>query len=491
MPTRHHFGQARLPYSSIFALTLLTGCAVGPLYHVAAVPVAPAYKEIDTSVWKAATPADASSHGKWWEIFQDSQLNALEEKIDSGNQTIAVAEAHYHAAQALVRQARAQYVPSVTSTPSYSNQRIAATPYTTTASGISYNEYSLPITVAWEPDFWGRVRKSVAANVYAAQGSAADLENARLLAHASLAADYFQLVGIESQKQLLDATLIAWQRYLELTQGLKKSGLVADEALAAAESQLEAAQAQDTNLGIARSQYEHAIAVLIGTSPSALNVSLVTKDDIVPPIAVGIPSELLERRPDIASAERAMAAANAQIGVAKAAYFPSILLSASGGFETLSGLNWFTWPSRFWSIGPSAAETIFDGGVRKATVDQYKAQYEETVATYRQTTLTAFQQIEDNLAALRILNEDIRQQDQAVQSARRYLQQATTRNAAGLDPYLNVLIAQVNLLTYQQTCVSFRTQQKLAAVSLVTALGGGWSTNDLPTSKEVLKRHAP
>ena len=338
-----------------------------------AVPTAPSYKESDPAIWKTAEPKDGVVRGKWWEMFQDPQLNALEERVDAGNQNIAAAIARYDAARAVVRQTRSQYFPTVTTTPSISNSRIAVIPYAPAVSGTTYTEYSFPVTASWEPDFWGRVRKNVQANAYTAQSSAADVENVRLLARADLAADYFQLRGVEAQKDLLDSTLVAWQKYLDLTRNLMKSGLATDEAVAAAESQLEAAQAQATNLGIARTQYEHAIAILLGESPSAVSLPAATKDIQHPVISIGVPAELLERRPDIAATERAMAATNAQIGVATTAYFPNVLLSAATGIESQSFASWFAWPSRFWSIGPSAVETIFDARLRRATVAQYQA----------------------------------------------------------------------------------------------------------------------
>jgi NodT family efflux transporter outer membrane factor (OMF) lipoprotein len=478
----------------IMLCLLASGCRIGPAYHLPPVPEAPAYKELDPSIWKNAKPNDAAVRGKWWEAFQDPQLNALEEQIDAGNQNIAAAAASYAAARAVVRETRSQYFPTLTTTPSMTNTHLPVSPYVAGFTGTTYTEYSFPLTASWEPDLWGRVRKTVQANEYTAQSNAADLENVRLLAHADLAADYFQLRGVEAQKELLDATVVAWQRYMGLTKTLYKSGLDADEALAASESQLEAAQAQDTNLGVSRAQYEHAIAILLGQSPSSFTIPSATGEIHPPDIPVGVPAELLERRPDIAGAERTMAAANAQIGVAKTAYFPNILLSATGGFESLSFADWFAWPSRFWSIGPSAAETIFDAGLRKATVQQYRSLYDESVANYRQTALTAFQQVEDNLAALRILSQDLQQQGAAVQSARRYLSQATTRNTAGLDPYLNVLTAQVSLLVYQQTYVGFQTQQKIASVQLIEALGGGWNSSQLPSPKQVSRQssnHSP
>ena len=482
-------GRAAPQLSAFFSgvlLLLTTSCSLGPKYQRPSVPLAPSYKEAtSSSFWKPAQPKDGVVRGKWWEVYGDPQLNALEERIDSRNQNIVAATADYMAARAVVRLTRAQYFPTVTTSPSISNARLTALPFAQAASGTTYTEYTFPLTATWEPDLWGRVRNSVRASTYAAQASAADLQNVRLLAHANLAADYFQLRGIEQQEGILEATVVAWKNYLDLTKGLYKSGLDADEALAAAESQLEAAQAQATNLGIARAQYEHAIAALLGESPSSFTLGPATMEVQLPDIPVGIPADLLERRPDIASAEKAVAEANAEIGVSKAAYFPDITLSATGGIESLSFADWFTWPSRFWSVGPAAAETIFDAGARRAGVQQAQSVHDATVATYRQTVLTSFQQIEDNLAALRILAVDLKQQDAAIQSAKRYLDQATARNTAGLDPFLNVLTAQVNLLVYQQTYASFQTQQMIASVQLVEALGGGWSASDLPTPREV------
>ena len=476
----------RLFFMASFAMILLTGCDLAPKYSVPSSAVAPVYKEVDSShVWKPAEPKDSAIHGKWWEMYGDPQLNALEERVDATNQTLAAAAANYSASRAVVRQTRAQYFPTVGTTPSIAYSRLAVSPYVQTTSATTYTEYSFPITASWEPDLWGRIRNSVRASAYAAQASAADLENARLLAHASLATDYFQLRGVEQQKRILNATVKAWQNYLDLMRGLHTSGLATDEALAAAESQLEAAQAQETYLGIARAQYEHAIAILVGESPSSFAVPHPDQEARLPEVPVGIPAELLQRRPDIASAERAVAQANAQIGVARAAYYPNITLGATGGLESLSFTDWFTWPSRFWSVGPAAAETIFDAGARTAALQQTQSLRDVTVADYRETVLTAFQQVEDNVAALRILSDDLKQQDAAVQSAKRFLAQATARNTAGLDPFLNVLVAQVDLLTYQQTYVSFETQQMIASVQLIEALGGGWSTSQMPTPKQV------
>jgi NodT family efflux transporter outer membrane factor (OMF) lipoprotein len=332
---------------------------------------------------------------------------------------------------------------------------------------------------------WGRVRNTVRGATYAAQATSADLENVRLSVEAELAVDYYELRAQDELKQLLDSTVAAYRESLNLTQVQLKSGIGTDEAVAQAEAQLEATQAQDTNLGILRAQYEHAIAVLVGETPSTFSIPIEPLNANPPAIPVGLPSDLLERRPDIAASERAIAQANTQIGIAKAAYYPNVTLSATGGFGSASIADWFTWPSRFWSVGPSLAETIFDGGLRKGTLQQSRALYDQTVANYRQTVLTAFQQVEDNLAALRILSEDIQEQDAAVQSAQRSLHEATVRFEAGIDPYLNVLNAQTVVLNTQQAAVNFRAQQMVASVQLIKALGGGWDTAQLPSPSQL------
>ena len=493
-------GQTVLPVALAALLLLAMGCTVGPKYVRPPVPSPPAYKEIPpaaakgSELWRATQPRDGTNRGNWWKVFNDPQLNDLEEKASSSSQEIAAAADNFLAARALVREARSQYFPTVTANPSILNSRPSPGQFggvrAGSVSGIgltvkSYTNYSLPFDASWEPDFWGHIRSTVRANIYAAQASAADLANVRLTVQAELAADYYELRAQDSLKELFDSTVTAYQDALNLTRAQYIAGLGSDESVAQAEAQLKAAQAQDTNLGILRAQYEHAIAVLIGQPASSFSLgpnALAANPPAIPP---GIPSELLERRPDIAAAERSVAQANAEIGVAKAAYFPTILLTASGGFGNSSAANWFTWPSRFWSVGPSLAETIFDAGLRKATVQQYRATYDQTVANYRQTALTAFQQVDDNLAALRILSQDIDQQGAAVQAAQRSLQEAEVRYKAGLDPYLNVITAQTILLTDQQSGVNFRMQQMVASVQLIKALGGGWDSSQIPLEKEV------
>lgn len=496
------FGRPLVQLSILAICLLFSGCSVGPKYALPPVQTAPAYKELPqpaasgAETWQTAKPSDSADRGKWWTTFNDPHLNELEEKAGVSNQQIAAAVDNFAAARALVREARSQYFPTLTTNPSAMRTLPSPAQFSglqassSSLSGLSvktYNDFSLPFDASWEPDFWGRVRNSVTANTYAAQASAADLENIRLGVQAELAVDYYELRAQDSLKKLCDSTVAAYQEDLDLTRSQYKAGLNSDEAVAQAEAQLKAIQAQDTNLGILRAQYEHAIAVLIGQSASAFSLPANDSEPDLPAIPVGVPSELLERRPDIASAERAMAQANAEIGVAKSAYFPAILLGATGGFGNSSLSTWLTWPSRFWSAGPGLAETIFDAGLRKATVQQYRATYDQTVANYQQTALTAFQQVEDNLASLRILEQDIDQQNAATEAAARALQEATTRYKAGLDPYLNVIAAQTALLNDQQTAVTFRMERKVAEVQLIKALGGGWDASQIPSTRDVGK----
>jgi NodT family efflux transporter outer membrane factor (OMF) lipoprotein len=465
-----------------------TACTVGPKYAKPSAPVPPAYKETGASNvdgdWKPAQPKDDAARGKWWERLNDPQLNALEEKLNISNQNIAAATANVLQARAMIQAARAQFFPTVTANPGITNSRLS-TAFGQTV-GINYSTFALPLEASWEPDLWGRIRNTVKSNTFAAQVSAADLENIRLSAQAQLASDYYQLRGQDALKQVLDSTVGAYREQLELTRDLYKAGLNNDEAIAQAESQLKATQAQDTNLGVLRAQYEHAIALLSGQPASTFSIpALETLEASPPPIPLGIPSQLLERRPDIAAAERAVAQANTQIGIAQKAYFPAVTLTASAGLQSLAVTKWLAWPSRVWSVGPGLAQTVFDGGLRKATVQQFQASYDQTVATYRETVLTAFQQVEDNLASLRILTQVIEQQDGAIESARRSLEEANVRYQAGLDPYLNVIAAQTALLTGQQTAVSFRAQRMVVSVQLIEALGGGWDASQIPSEKEL------
>lgn len=483
----------------------LASCTVGPKYHTPTTQTPASYKEVtaanikEVGNWKVAQPSDQLMRGKWWEMFNDPELNKLEDQVDEHNQSIAASYASFLAARALVKQARSELFPTATAGPSITKQLQSAnlhnvggtggTGTTGSSSGAAFATYDLPLDASWVPDLWGRVRNTIRSQAYSAQASAADFQNVRLTMHAELATDYFELESQDSLKQLFDSTVRAYQQSLDLTQALYETGIDSEESVAQAQTQLQTATAQDTNLGIARAQFEHAIAVLVGQPPATFSIPQRPLTFAPPPIPLGIPSDLLERRPDIASNERIVAQANAEIGIARAAYFPTLTLSASAGLESSTFTDWFTWPSRFWSLGAAGAETIFDAGLRRATVEQFRATYDEDVANYRQSVLTAFQQVEDELASLRILTAQIQQQDAAVESAQHALDLATTRYKLGIDPYLNVITAETTLLTNQQTAVNLRSQQMTASVSLIEALGGGWSRAQLPTPAQLTWGH--
>jgi multidrug efflux pump len=483
---------------------LLGGCAA-PEYHVPAVSTPEAFKESSAAAyqssppgtWQPARPQDALLKGKWWEVFGEPELNALEEQLNISNQTIAQAFQNFMAARAQVREARAGYYPTVTTSPSYTKGRSSGatgagaslatgSSSVATGGGATYQDISLPFDVSWEPDLWGRIRDTVHEYQYAAQVSAADLENQRLTEQADLAVYYFELRGQDALQDLYDRTIAADKQSLELTRALLDTGIDSPEDVAGAEVTL--ANAQATAIGIAtnRALYEHAIATLIGRPASGFCMAVKPLTTAVPAIPVGVPSQLLQRRPDIAAAERTMAQANALIGVEMTAYYPTLDLTASGGFESSLVSTLFTAPARFWTLGASASETIFDGGLRKATLAQYQAQYNADVASYRQTVLTAFQQVEDYISTLRVLSQQIESQQVAVSAAQRYLDVARSRYQTGLDPYLNVMTAQVTLLTDQQTEVTLRVSEMVAAVELVQALGGGWDVTQLPTAEQVV-----
>jgi NodT family efflux transporter outer membrane factor (OMF) lipoprotein len=496
----------RIRISPLIAAFLLAGCMVGPKYHPPTATVEPppvAYKELPTQgpesgPWKVAQPSDQMLHGKWWEIYNDPELNALEEQLNTNNQTIKQSYENYMEARTLIQQARSQLYPTIGTTPSYTRTRssaniaggVVATGATGTSnagSGRTLNLFSLPGDISWEPDLWGRVRNTIRENQYNAQLSAGDLENVRLTEQASLASFFFELRGQDALQKIFDDTIEADKRTVQLSRDRYETGVDDLISLVQAENALQNAQAAATNLGVARAQFEHAIAVLVGKVPADLSIPVKPLNTTAPAVPVGVPSQLLERRPDVAASERNMASANAQIGIATAAYYPTITLSASGGFESSAVKNLLTWSSRFWSVGPSLSETIYDAGLRRATVNQFIALYNGNVANYRQTVLTAFQQVEDNLAAERILSKQILEQQDAVQSAQKYLELAIARYETGVDQYLNVLVAQTTLLTDQQTLASLRTQSMTSSVQLVEALGGGWDVSQLPTPAQVSK----
>ena len=489
--------------SLLAVAAVLSGCTVGPHYHRpdAAAALPESYKELtpadypSTDGWKVAQPAkDAVLKGKWWEIFNDLELNTFEEQVNVSNQSLASATAAFLVARSMVKEARSQYFPTVTVGPAITSSQQSGTltsGFTTGSGGgggtgvaVSpqvITNFNLPFDATWTPDLFGRVRNTVLANANAAQASAGDLENTRLMLQAEVAVDYFSIRGQDALKKLSDETVVSFQESLRLNQALYETGIASDEAVAQAETQLESAQAQNTNLGIVRAQFEHAIATLVGQPASNFSIRTLPLQTSPPAIPYGLPSQLLERRPDIAASERRMAQANAQIGEAVAAYYPTVTLSASAGLESSSFTKWFTWPSRFFSVGPSVSETLYDGGLRHATVQQFRANYLETVANYRQTVLTAFQQVEDNLSSIRILSIEIAQQDTAVGSAQRNLKIAIDRYKLGIDPYLNVITAQTTLFSNQQTDVNLRIQQITASVQLVEAIGGGWDASQLPS----------
>ena len=470
--------------AALLVATLSACTVVGPDYVRPTAITPDAYKEIDG--WKVARPKDDVIRGSWWEMFGDPQLNALEPQVSISNQNLAVAEAQYRQAQALVREARAAYFPTATigigANRSSASTTTTATGTNSTGPRTTISDYSLPFDVSWELDVWGRIRRTVESNQANAQASAADIESARLSAQAALAQDYFQLRTLDAQKQLLDATVAAFQKSLDLTKNQYASGVVSSADVLQAETQLKTTQAQAIDVGVARAQTEHAIAVLIGQAASTFSLPAMPLTATPPAIPVGVPSELLERRPDIAATERLVASANAQIGVAEAAFYPSVTLNASLGLESSSLGKLFTAASRFWSVGASISQTVLDGGLRRAQTDFAQAAYNATVATYRQTVLTAFQGVEDNLAALRILEDENRAQDEAVKAAQQSLSVITNQYKAGTVSYLNVLIAQETLLSNELTAILIRGRRMSSAVLLIQALGGGWNVSNLPSN---------
>ena len=452
---------------------LLAACTVGPKYERPALVTPPAYKE--SKDWKIAEPKDGVPRGKWWMIFGDTALNELAEQIQTGNQDLRFAEAQYRRAQALTRQARAGVWPTVTGEVSV-----------TRSGGARRNEstsYDLSGRAGWDADLFGRVRKSIEAGEATEQASAADLESVRLALQAELVSAYLQLRVLDSQRRLLDETVEAFAKSLQLTRNRYEAGLAGRVDVAQAEAQLKSTQAQAIDTGVLRAQFEHAIAVLLGRAPAELAVTAEPLKVAMPSIPTGLPSELLERRPDIAAAERRVAAANAQIGVARAAQYPSLTLSASAGLASSSFSEWLSLPSRVWAFGPALAQTLFDAGARKAVTEQAIASHEATVATYRQTVLSAFQDVEDSLSALRILEQEAVVQADAVKAARYALELTINQYKAGIVSYLNVVTAQTTLLNNERTALSLLGRRLTAAAELVRALGGGWTVETKTTAK--------
>jgi len=477
------------------AVALVAGCNLAPEYARPS-PFAPAasaempgaYRELtpadfpSTDGWKMAQPRDDLIRGSWWEMFGDPLLNELEQQVDVSNQSLALAAANYRVARALVGEARAQLFPTVTTSPSVTRSKSGSgttSTSSTRSSSSATTQFQLPFDATWEADLWGRIRNSVNASTDEAQATAADLENTRLLIHSEVAVDYFQLRGQDAQKEILDSNVVAFRKALDLTKIRHEGGIASDEDVAQAETQLNTTIAQDTDLGVLRAQLEHAIAALTGKPASSFSIPLAPLQPNPPEVPLGLPSQLLERRPDIAAAERRVAEANAQIGVVKAAFFPTLTLSGSAGFASTALGSLLSAPSRFWQFGASLAQTLFDGGKRQATVEQAMASYDGTVASYRQTVLTAFQEVEDELASLRILSQERGQQDAAVASAQTALARAEDRYKFGVDSYLNVITSQSTLLSNQRTAMNIRLQQMTASVLLIKALGGGWEASRL------------
>lgn len=458
-------------------LVFLAGCAVGPDYHKPDAPVPAQFKELEG--WRQAAPSDAAPRGPWWTLFDDAELDGLMKRVDVSNQTIIAADARFRQARAVVDQARAGLFPTVSANGSATRTKSPSLPNAPSFATGAVNNFNASLNASWELDLWGRVRRSVEAGEASWQGSSADLEAARLSARASLAQAYFSLRVADAARRVLEETVASYQRTVELTRNRYNAGVAARVDIVQAEVQLKSVQANLIDVGVQRAQLEHAIALLVGVPPAQFSIAPVTADLKIPSIPVVVPSELLQRRPDIAAAERAMAAANAQIGVATAAYYPSLTLTGAAGSRTTQLTDLLTAPTRFWSLGAAAAETLFDGGLRRATTEQARAAYDAQVATYRQTVLTGFQEVEDNLAALRILDQEATLQEEVVAGARHALELTENQYRAGVVGYLNVIAAQQVLFNNQRTQFDILGRRLTASVALVRALGGGWTTEQL------------
>jgi NodT family efflux transporter outer membrane factor (OMF) lipoprotein len=466
------------------AVFLLSGCAVGPKYHPPLVQAPPAYKEVGD--WKPAQPNDQNLGGDWWTVFQDPQLNALEAQVNVSNQNLKAAEAQFRQARAALRYNRADYYPTVTAGLSATRTRVSShrPPPNSIFNGITENDFVLPIDISYQADVWGRIRKNVESYREQAQASAADLASVNLSMHADLAIDYFEARSLDAQEQLLNSTVKQYEEALELTQSRFQGGIASEVEVEQAKTILQTTRAAAIDVGVLRAQFEHAVAILIGKPPAEFSLPPLPLTTPPPHVPVSVPSELLERRPDIAAAERRVAAANALIGVAKSAYYPLINLGASGGFESSSITTLLTGPSGLWSLGVSAVETIFDGGRRHALTDEARAAYDYQVATYRESVLAGFQQVEDNLAAVRILENEAQVQDEAVVAAQHSLDLSITRYKGGVTSYLEVITAQNAALADEETAVNILGRRMATTVLLIQALGGGWDRSSLPERPE-------
>jgi NodT family efflux transporter outer membrane factor (OMF) lipoprotein len=460
------------------ATLLLSGCTVGPNYTRPSAEAPAAYKETPQN-FKEAQPSDALSKGKWWQIYEDPQLNDLEEHISVSNQTLKAEQAQFAAARAAVRIARTQSYPNVTGGLSAGHQSESYNRPLGT-NNLHYQDYQLPVDVSYEPDLWGRVRRLVEANRSEAQATAADLANVELSLQAELAVDYFEMRGLDAEKKLLDSTVESYQKAMELTQTRYQGGVATAVDVAQAQTQLETTRARSIDVGVDRAAFEHAIAVLVSKPASEFSISPLSLQTPPPSTPPGVPSDLLERRPDIAAAERRVQEANAQIGVARSAYYPNVTLLAGGGFESGSLGTFLQGASGFWTLAGQASELLFDGGQRRGINEQARAFYDKSVDNYRQTVLTAFQEVEDNLAALSILQEEANTEDAAVQAAQRSLDLSTTRYRGGVTNYLEVTTAQSAALTDEVTALDILIRRMSASVLLIKAIGGGWDASQIP-----------
>jgi len=478
-------------FALLAAVLLVSGCTVGPNYHRPTAPAAPAFKESAVPVpppnppgggWKQVAPNDSALRAAWWEIYQDPQLDTLEQQVAVSNQTLKASYEQYMQARAAVQYYRSQYFPTVQVGPSATRTRQSTNrPLYVAGSKSTYNDLFLQGQVSWEPDLWGNIRRAVESQRATAQATAADLANVDLSIRSELATDYFELRGLDTQQRLLDNTVQQYQDYLALTRTRFTGGVATDSDVALAQTQLDQTRAQAIDVGVARAQYEHAIATLTGVSASSFSLPAAPLDLQLPQVPVGVPSQLLERRPDVAAAERRADAANAQIGIAIAAYYPTISLTGTGGFESKNPGTLIQGPSSLWSLGGSAVELLFDAGRRHALTDEARDVYEQNVANYRETVLQAFQEVEDNLSGLRILNSESVAQQQAVSDAQRSLTISTNRYKGGVTTYLEVITAQATQLANERTAADITTREFAASVQLIKALGGGWDTTKLPT----------
>ncbi|MGD0304175.1 MAG: efflux transporter outer membrane subunit [Candidatus Acidiferrales bacterium] len=472
--------QSVLAAAAVAALAL-AGCSVGPKYVKPTAEVPADFKETPSN-FKVAQPSDAVTKGKWWEIYGDTQLNSLEEQVNVSNQTLKSAEAQFREARAAVRISRGALYPTVGVNPSagHTEQSENAPLFNKQTEVRSYNNFSLPFDFSYELDLWGRVRKTIEASRSEAQASAGDLANVNLSLHAELAMDYFQLRGLDAEKQLLDSTVVSYQKAVDLTNSRFKAGIASAVDLAQAQTTLETTRAQAVDVEVDRSAFEHAIAVLVGKPASTFHIDPLPLDLLPPAMPPGVPSDLLERRPDISAAERRVQEANANVGVARTAYYPLVTLGGVGGFQSSAFTTLIQGPSGLWSLGGQAAQTIFDGGVRRGTNEQARAAYDKSVSDYRGTILTAFQEVEDNLAALRILEDEANKEDGAVAAAQHSVNLSVTRYKGGVTNYLEVTTAESQSLADQVTAVTIRTRRMTASVNLIKALGGGWSISQIP-----------